>query len=90
MSLFEDKRLNEQTIKLLSYDIEMLYDKVESTQIDLADFISRSEHLLRNCDENCRVCRQEDHLIEIDIVNMETEPLVNFEEFERIYRLYII
>ena len=54
--LCPDKKINDQIVKLLAFDIEIVYEKGESTQIDLADFISRTEYLQKACTDNCRIC----------------------------------
>ena len=55
-TLGPDKRINDQIVKILSFDIEIVYDKGESTQIDLANFISRTEYLQKPCTSSCRIC----------------------------------
>ena len=86
-----DKRINDQIVKLLSFDIEIVYDKGESTQIDLADFISRTEYLKKPCTSSCRICVDKQDAIgesyrkTLELLTLETQPSVGFEHFESVF-----
>jgi hypothetical protein len=51
-----DRRINDQIVKLLNFDIEIVYQKGVSTQIHLADLLSRNDTLLKECTDNCAIC----------------------------------
>ena len=90
-----NRRINDQIVKLLNFDIEIVYQKGESTQIHLADFISRTDDLLKDC-KNCAICElAKDKVIksvedigeEWNLVDFTYEPRVGIEEFEKIYQV---
>jgi len=68
-----------------------VYEKGKSTQIDLADFISRTEYLQKACTENCRICADVETPVDkkyterLEISTMEINPGVRFDKFEEIY-----
>ncbi len=91
-----DRRINDQIVKLLNFDIEIVYQKGESTQIHLADFISRSESLLQPCSDKCAICdlakdkviaQKEDLGERWNLVSFIYEPAVDITKFEEIYAL---
>lgn len=42
-------------MKLMSYNIRIIYKSCRSADIDLADFISRLDELVKPCNANCTV-----------------------------------
>jgi hypothetical protein len=94
-SLSQDKRINDMIVKLLAFDIEIVYEKGKSTQIHLADFISRSDYLLTDCSKECAVCKlTEENIVpkkalaeNLDLVTEYEEPLVSFKKFEKVYEI---
>ncbi|CBY39471.1 unnamed protein product [Oikopleura dioica] len=96
-SLSQDRRINEMIVKLLAFDLTVIYEKGESTQIHLADFISRSPTLLTDCSKECTVCKlaYENQIPKaspldaenLDLVTKIEEPAVSFEVFEEIYNI---
>ncbi|CBY15073.1 unnamed protein product [Oikopleura dioica] len=54
--LSNDPKLNERILKLMNFNISITYTPAKMKDLDLADFISRSENLLTKCNNNCKLC----------------------------------